>query len=264
MFGFYAGPDKHIVDINTLADPLLARLPIPADRAFRIGHYERDVPAGYLESLAAGANLICDPGIRELYGQIALVTRGPIWSRERWAAIWSLNSGGASRFARTAVETPGDALCNAQMRTGVKFGDALELRGFSVSSEQVRPGETLLVTLYWVGDPTPGRDLMSFVHIRDAPAGTQKEPRSGRDMWAQTDQLEPGGELTSEYVPGRVYPDLLYVALPRDIPPGDYMVEVGLYDQKNNEQLDPVAETVKLPLRVNWRSVLLPPVRVVP
>jgi arabinofuranosyltransferase len=62
MVGLYTGPDRHIVDVLGLCDPLLARL--PATRPWRIGHYNRDAPAGYLESLAEDRNLIEDPALR--------------------------------------------------------------------------------------------------------------------------------------------------------------------------------------------------------
>ena len=69
-------------------DPLLARL--PAGR-WRIGHFERPLPDGYWESLDADRNLIRDPAVHELYDVIRTVTRGPLWSLERWRAILVLN-----------------------------------------------------------------------------------------------------------------------------------------------------------------------------
>jgi arabinofuranosyltransferase len=95
LFGYYVGPNVHIVDQFALADPLLARLPIrhmgPAEH-WRIGHFERDMPAGYVESLKSGRNALVDPHLHDLYDQILLVTRGPLFTRQRWAAIWRLNT----------------------------------------------------------------------------------------------------------------------------------------------------------------------------
>jgi arabinofuranosyltransferase len=87
--GYLAGTEKILVDPNGLADPLLARL--PAARPWRIGHFRRELPAGYLESVAGARGRIADPGIRRLYERLCLVTRGPIWRRERWQAIAALN-----------------------------------------------------------------------------------------------------------------------------------------------------------------------------
>ena len=46
MRGYMAGPDRIIIDINALSDPLLARLPLRDLRRWRIGHFVREIPAG--------------------------------------------------------------------------------------------------------------------------------------------------------------------------------------------------------------------------
>ena len=84
--GFYAGRNVHIVDRNALADPLLARL--PPEPGWRIGHFVRVVPAGYVESLEQRQNLIQDPATRELYADVLLLTRAPFFESGRFAAIW--------------------------------------------------------------------------------------------------------------------------------------------------------------------------------
>jgi arabinofuranosyltransferase len=89
FFGYGAGPTVHVVDTLALGDPLLARL--PALQPWRIGHFYRDIPAGYLEMLRGEQDHLDDPALNQYYAAIRLVTRGPLWSRERWAAIVSLN-----------------------------------------------------------------------------------------------------------------------------------------------------------------------------
>lgn len=96
FYGYYAGPRMHLIDVMALSDPFLARLPARDahdPRAWRIGHFERDLPAGYSETIAADRNLIKDPALARLYDDLRLVTRGPLFSGERWRAIWRLNSG---------------------------------------------------------------------------------------------------------------------------------------------------------------------------
>ncbi|WNG44208.1 hypothetical protein F0U60_08890 [Archangium minus] len=90
MKGFCAGPAFHYVDIYALADPLLARTVRPR-RYWRIGHFDRDVPAGYLETLRTGRNVMEDPALAEYLDKLLLVVRGPLFTRERWHAIWELN-----------------------------------------------------------------------------------------------------------------------------------------------------------------------------
>ena len=90
MFGFGAGPSVHIVDTLALCDPLLARL--PADRPWRIGHFHRPIPHGYMETLRGRQDHLQDPALNEYYAGLRDVTRGPLWSRARWAAILQLNT----------------------------------------------------------------------------------------------------------------------------------------------------------------------------
>jgi arabinofuranosyltransferase len=90
-FGYHAGPGVHVVDEFGLGDPLLARL--PAKPGWRIGHYLREVPEGYVETLERDRNMIRDPNIARLYEQVRTVTRAPLWSRRRWRAIVDLNLG---------------------------------------------------------------------------------------------------------------------------------------------------------------------------
>jgi arabinofuranosyltransferase len=89
FFGYGAGSAVHIVDTFALCDPLLARL--PALEPWRIGHFYRDIPAGYLELLRGEREHLEDPALDAYYAKIRLVTRGPLWSWSRWSAIADLN-----------------------------------------------------------------------------------------------------------------------------------------------------------------------------
>jgi len=57
------------------------------------------LPAGYLETLRSGENRLEDPDLARLWDDLALVTRGPLWTAERWRAILRLHSGEASARA---------------------------------------------------------------------------------------------------------------------------------------------------------------------
>jgi arabinofuranosyltransferase len=93
MLGFSAGPKVHIIDYLALADPLLARLPVANPQQWHIGHFARALPEGYRETFESGENRIRDPALAEYYRQLRLITSGPIWSAERWRAIWMMNTG---------------------------------------------------------------------------------------------------------------------------------------------------------------------------
>ncbi len=95
--GFAAGPEKHIIDVLALTDPLLARLPAikpPNMVEWRPGHFRRAIPDGYVASVAARGNLIVDHNIGHYYDLLVIITRGPLFSAERLGAIWTMNRGG--------------------------------------------------------------------------------------------------------------------------------------------------------------------------
>ena len=91
MFGYAAGPDLHVVDLFGLGDPLLARLPAMAP--WRIGHFQRALPAGYIDTLRTGTNRIEEPALARYYADLQTITRGALFSRDRWRAIVAMNLG---------------------------------------------------------------------------------------------------------------------------------------------------------------------------
>lgn len=90
MFGYGAGPSVQLVDTLALCDPLLARL--PADRPWRIGHFHRPIPSGYIQMLRGRHARLDDPALDGYYAALRRVTRDPLWSRARWKAILALNT----------------------------------------------------------------------------------------------------------------------------------------------------------------------------
>jgi arabinofuranosyltransferase len=125
MIGFLADPRVHFVDPLGLADPLLSRLPAVPDqrlallqpefpRTWRIGHFLRAIPDGYLGTLASGRNVLFDPEVAELADVVWQVTRGPLFDGARLRALWQLHSRGwrfdRYRFpvevARSRLATP--------------------------------------------------------------------------------------------------------------------------------------------------------------
>lgn len=101
LIGYYAGPSKYIIDPNGLSDPLLARLPVGQDFyfAFWVSHWTRALPAGYVESRRARANLIADPGVHDFFDRILTVTEGPVFSLRRFRDIFALNWGRYRHFS---------------------------------------------------------------------------------------------------------------------------------------------------------------------
>jgi arabinofuranosyltransferase len=87
------GPYTHLMDECALADPLLARLPAIWNEYWRPGHFRRLVPEGYRDSLRHGANHLKDAGLAAYYNELRAITRGPVWSADRFRRIGRMNRG---------------------------------------------------------------------------------------------------------------------------------------------------------------------------
>lgn len=88
--GLFAGAEIHLVDVWALADPLLARLH-PIEHSY--GHYTRELPQGYLQTLATDTNHINDVYLAKYYDKLRLITRGNLFALKRLIEIWNINTG---------------------------------------------------------------------------------------------------------------------------------------------------------------------------
>jgi arabinofuranosyltransferase len=93
MLGYAAGPEVIVVDQFALGDPLLARLPVANPERWRIGHFQRAVPDGYLRARASGDTREMQPDLARYWREIRLVVSGPLLAPERLRAIARLNTG---------------------------------------------------------------------------------------------------------------------------------------------------------------------------
>jgi arabinofuranosyltransferase len=93
LVGFFGGPQLHLIDGYALADPLLARLPVMKSAKWLPAHFPREIPAGYLETIASGENRIQNPDLALYYDKLRLIISGDLWTQERWEAIWKMNTG---------------------------------------------------------------------------------------------------------------------------------------------------------------------------
>ncbi len=92
FFGYYAGPKVYIVDPGALTDPLLARLPAVKISNWRVGHYVRMIPDGYIAHLRHGEPLK-DAKLARFNEKLSHVVRGPLFDLDRLCAIGMLNLG---------------------------------------------------------------------------------------------------------------------------------------------------------------------------
>lgn len=101
--GYYSGPNVHIIDRLGICDPFLARIKpdlnsgwrfgMPTKTGWRIGHYYRHLPEGYIETRRHKQNRLANPGLAKLYDGLSIITSGDLFSAQRWIEIWKFNTG---------------------------------------------------------------------------------------------------------------------------------------------------------------------------
>ena len=100
--GYLNGAAAHIVD-PFLCDPLLMRLPLQDPTSWRIGHFKRRVPEGYLETLASGENRLRNASLAKYWDALQVLLRAPVWSNERWRVWWQFLLGDYEDLLRDYV-----------------------------------------------------------------------------------------------------------------------------------------------------------------
>jgi len=93
VFGYYAGPDVHVIDPLALADPLMSRLPAIRDVEWRVGHFERKIPDGYISSFFLRENVIDDKNLALFYDKMMIIVRNDLFDPLRLKEIWKMNTG---------------------------------------------------------------------------------------------------------------------------------------------------------------------------
>jgi hypothetical protein len=153
-------------------------------------------------------------------------------------------------------------VCGADTTATASFAGAPALRGYSVASTDVSAGGPVELTLYWQVDAPLDHPLASFVHVRPSAPEQPTNPASPNGMWAQEEHRSWDGLLGSELVPGKLYADSYRFDLPKEMPAGKYFLEFGWFDSVSGEQADTPEGSAQPPLRILWRSVLLPDLNV--
>lgn len=107
------------------------------------------------------------------------------------------------------------------------LGDQVALLGYNASGTDLKPGDTLTLTLYWQAQRKLDIDYQVFVHILDA----------GGVPVAQSDKLNPGEFPTHRWPLDKYVPDVHRITLPADLPPGEYTVSTGMWVQSEGWRL---------------------------
>jgi len=130
-----------------------------------------------------------------------------------------------------ATGSPPEPLVNPRQDN---FGDLIRLEGSSTLPARAKPGSQVPITLYWRAQKEMVVNYTVFVHL----LGEELNPQTGNFIWGQVDrEPQEGRSPTSSWVAGQLTVDAYSIQLSPDAPPGDYQVEVGLYDHSTGERL---------------------------
>lgn len=128
--------------------------------------------------------------------------------------------------------------------SGLALGDVATLLGYDLDQTELKPGDRLKLTLYWLANNASTRPLTVFVQMLD---------QDGR-INAQQDQVPlAGGRPTTGWLSGEYITDTYQLAIESDAKPGTYQLIIGMYDSQSGN---------RLPSSVSGQDFILLPDRV--
>ncbi|NDJ61017.1 MAG: hypothetical protein GYB67_07820 [Chloroflexi bacterium] len=135
---------------------------------------------------------------------------------------------GDVRLSRYVMPAP----LTVDLAVDQRLGQSIRLIRAALNTTTITAGDVLQLRLTWTTDTALAVRYKVFVQLLDA----------GGVLVAQRDS-EPGGglALTTTWTPGAAILDNHALLIPRDLPPGDYALIVGLYDLN-----DPSAAAARL------------------
>jgi hypothetical protein len=139
-------------------------------------------------------------------------------------------------------------------RLDVCLGEGICLLGYDLPQSVVEPGGVVELTLYWQAAAPVQTRYKIFTHL----LGEAYNAATGNFLWGQQDNEPVNGHVpTTMWTPGVIIADPYRIPVAADVPPGRYLIEVGMYG---------LVDGVRLPVLVNGVAaddrVLLQPVEV--
>ena len=108
----------------------------------------------------------------------------------------------------------------------------IHLRGYDLHRPvrdgivEARPGEELVLDLFWDATEAVGRDYTVFTQL----VGSAHNPDTGGPVWGQHDGEPVGGSYpTGRWKPGQTVVDRHVLKIDPDAPAGEYELHVGMY-----------------------------------
>jgi hypothetical protein len=175
--------------------------------------------------------------LTEGYSRVWLVMFGypeqydPDHLAERWLSEHGYRSSYRSflgAYLTLYVMSPADASFPMQHTVAANLDNKALLIGYGLVAQEIEAGGTLRLTLYWQALAEMDRRYTVFVHLLDA----------DNRIVAQMDSEPLGGaHPTTEWQLGEIVRDSYGLLIAPDTPPGEYLLEVGMYYLPTLERL---------------------------
>jgi hypothetical protein len=136
-------------------------------------------------------------------------------------------------FARISVE-PRRAQTFAgdiAHRVDYRLGDSIRLVGYDLPTLNLKPNETLNLTLDWRADRLIEKNYTVFVHV----IGEQFNPAQNNPLWGQVDRVPQ--IPTTAWLPGENVLEAYSIKIDANAPPGKYAIVAGMYDAATGGRL---------------------------
>ncbi len=124
-FAGWAAEDRaHLIDPYGLSEPMLARLPAFRNPDWHVGHYQRSIPTGYARSIETGTCAMDNVELCELFHDLQLITKGPLFSMDRALAMHRVGMYRPSGEVTFEMRHPGLIEADAHPSRAITFGDS--------------------------------------------------------------------------------------------------------------------------------------------
>jgi hypothetical protein len=172
-------------------------------------------------------------GTAALYAVLASDSRTGLVLKAAYPAVSQIGSIPNLKVYRIpAGQTAQVSLANSR---STDFGDIFRLRGYSYSPAVLTPGKQLSLTVAWEARTASATPYKVFVHLIGLP-----KP-DGSAIYAQQDALPCRGTY-SGWQPGELVFETYQLSLPQDLPPGNFELHIGWYNETSGERLPVVKE----------------------
>ena len=148
--------------------------------------------------------------------------------------------GGDPSFFVYAIPAGSEAELPAMRQVSARWGDRMQLLGYTVDGGAFSAGETIELTLYYRALQKMDQRYTAFVHLLGP-----ENPASGGPLWAQDDR-EPCHTFypTSSWAPGEIVVDRIRLTIPDEAPTDEYGLAMGFYEAWSSERLNAQGSSV--------------------